>query len=171
MIDHLGLGRMAVLLVVALVVFGPERLPEIAGQLGRFLRKARGVLDNMSSEVKSTMGPELAEMDLRSMHPKRYLADLLNDEPAPVPAAPASAPDVRPPGSGAPGLVPEAPGTAAEPPQAALAPVVPVLPVGTDAMDLLRSTEDWGVELPAEWLAALNGHAPETSDARPDGPV
>lgn len=157
MIDHLGLGRMAVLLVVALVVFGPERLPEIAGQLGRFLRQARGVVDKMSAEVKTTMGPEIAEMDLRSLHPKRYLADLMNDDAADVsPRSAPSAPSAPVPGAGAPGLVAET-GTT---PTLAPLPVVAPAPVGSDAMDLLRSDEDWGAELPAEWLAALRGEDP-----------
>lgn len=80
MIDHLGLSRMAVLLVVALVIFGPEKLPEIASQIGRTLRKFRGTLNSMSSELRASVGPEMADLDLKSLHPKNFMADLMADE-------------------------------------------------------------------------------------------
>lgn len=140
MIENLSLSRMAVLLVVALVIFGPDRLPEIAAQLGRFLRQARGMFDNMSSELKSSMGPELADTDLRSLHPRRYLADLMDDSTPLPPASPAQA-----------ALQPAAP--------TAVPVVAGEAPVSPEAMDLLHSTEDWGGDLPQEWLDALGDEA------------
>lgn len=150
MIENLSLSRMAVLLVVALVVFGPERLPEIAAQLGRWIRQLRTTFDSMSSELKTSMGPELADMDLRSLHPKRYLADLLEDtEPQrPQPAASPASAD------------PQA-GLAAETPEPAVgtsapgAPDAAMMVENRDAMELLSSSDDWGGELPQEWLDAL----------------
>lgn len=142
MIENLSLSRMAVLLVVALVIFGPDRLPEIAAQLGRFLRQARGMFDNMSSELKSSMGPELADADLRSLHPRRYLADLMDDS------------------------TPEAPTSPAHPdePSGATAVAATDAPASPDAMQLLHSAEDWGGELPQEWLDALRD---DDADATP----
>jgi sec-independent protein translocase protein TatB len=81
-IDHLGIGRMAVLLVVALLVFGPERLPGIAAQAGRGLRQLRGTLDGLAAEIKGSVGPELADLDLTSLHPRTLFASLMaEDEP------------------------------------------------------------------------------------------
>ena len=39
MFENLGWGEIAVLLVLALFVFGPERLPGMAANAGRWLRK------------------------------------------------------------------------------------------------------------------------------------
>lgn len=41
--DFLGIGPMElmVILVIALIVFGPHRLPEIAAQLGKFMNQMR----------------------------------------------------------------------------------------------------------------------------------
>jgi sec-independent protein translocase protein TatB len=107
-IDHLGLGRMAVLLVVALLVFGPDRLPEIAAQLGRALRQVRTSLNGMQSEIRSSVGPEFADLDLASLNPRAYVASLLaDDEPAAeVLAAPAPVFEV-PTGSAAEDLLAE----------------------------------------------------------------
>lgn len=38
MLDSLGWGEMSVLLVLALFVFGPDRLPSLAADAGRALR-------------------------------------------------------------------------------------------------------------------------------------
>lgn len=79
MIDHLGLSRMAVLLVVALLVFGPDKLPEVATQVGRALRRLRGTFDDLSAELRTSVG---VDNDLRSLHPRAFLADLMAAEMA-----------------------------------------------------------------------------------------
>ena len=55
--EFMGIGPLELLLilVVALIVFGPNRLPEIAAQLGKFVRKMREV----SSELAREMNKEL----------------------------------------------------------------------------------------------------------------
>jgi sec-independent protein translocase protein TatB len=83
-LDHLGFGRLAVLLVLGLVVFGPERLPELAGQAGRAIRQIKRALSGMTAEIREAAGPELAGLDLASLHPRRLLADLTAEAPESV---------------------------------------------------------------------------------------
>jgi Tat protein translocase TatB subunit len=54
----LGIGyqEIAVILVAALVVFGPNRLPEVAGQAARFLKDARKMMTDLSSEFEKNAG-------------------------------------------------------------------------------------------------------------------
>lgn len=139
MIDHLGLGRLAVLMVAALVVFGPERLPELAAQLGRGLRQFRGMLDNMSAEVKASIGPELSDLDLQSLHPKTFIASLMEADAVPAEAAPV-AEATRPPELGDKvygSATIEAVVPASEPLHVGFE-----QPVGTDAMTLLHRPLD-----------------------------
>jgi sec-independent protein translocase protein TatB len=76
-IDHLGLGRLFVLGVVALLVFGPERLPELAGQAGRSIRRLRQSLSAMSADLQESSGIDVAE--LRRLDPRAVLRDALAD--------------------------------------------------------------------------------------------
>ncbi|MDP9183968.1 MAG: twin-arginine translocase TatA/TatE family subunit [Actinomycetota bacterium] len=79
MIDHLGLGRLFVLGVVSLLVFGPERLPELASQAGKGLRSLRRTLTGMSAELREAAGPELS--DLSALDPRAMLRDALSEPP------------------------------------------------------------------------------------------
>jgi sec-independent protein translocase protein TatB len=78
----LGWPEAAVLLLIGLFVFGPERLPGIAADAGRTLRKLRLYLKGMTDELKSELGPEVADLDLRSLHPREFVRKhLLEDDP------------------------------------------------------------------------------------------
>jgi sec-independent protein translocase protein TatA len=70
----IGFGELALILVIALIVFGPGRLPEIARTIGRFSRN----LKRMSSDFTSAMTKEL---DIEEEHKnlKKMSADLKTD--------------------------------------------------------------------------------------------
>ncbi len=52
----LGPAEILVIFVVALMVFGPNRLPEIARQVGRGFREFRKVQEDLRSELHNTVG-------------------------------------------------------------------------------------------------------------------
>jgi sec-independent protein translocase protein TatB len=81
--DQVGWGEMGVLLLLALFVFGPERLPTLARDLGRALRKGRQMLHGLTADLKAELGPEVGDLDLASLHPKRLVADLMREEEEP----------------------------------------------------------------------------------------
>ncbi|MCA1711320.1 MAG: Sec-independent protein translocase subunit TatB [Actinobacteria bacterium] len=88
MFNHLGWGEISVLLVLGLFVFGPERLPGMAAEAGRALRKVRTYAKGLTDDLKTELGPEIGDLDLRSLHPKTFVQKhLFEDEPA-APAAP-----------------------------------------------------------------------------------
>lgn len=91
MLDHLGWGEMLVIIVVALFVFGPERLPQVAGDAARMLRKLRELAQGATADLKSELGPEMADLDLTSLHPKTFVRKhLFEDGADPVRAVPAA---------------------------------------------------------------------------------
>jgi TatA/E family protein of Tat protein translocase len=52
---QLGPAEVLVILVVALLVFGPKRLPEVGRQVGRGLRELRKVQDTVRDEINSVI--------------------------------------------------------------------------------------------------------------------
>jgi Tat protein translocase TatB subunit len=58
---NIGPLELLVLLVIALVVVGPDKLPELGRTVGRFLRELRKVQDEMKDAVQFGLGDELKE--------------------------------------------------------------------------------------------------------------
>src|SRR5687767_9015744 len=52
----IGYQEMFVILVAALVIFGPGKLPEVAGQVGRWVRDFRRMTADLTGEFEKTVG-------------------------------------------------------------------------------------------------------------------
>lgn len=76
----LNFTKLLVLGVVALLVFGPERLPGIAAQAGRALRELRRMAEGAKSELQENLGPEFSQFDINDLNPKRFVRKHLMDE-------------------------------------------------------------------------------------------
>lgn len=84
MFNNLGWGEITALLVIALIVFGPERLPQVAADAGRMIRQLRKMATGLTDDLKAELGPEIGDLDLASLHPKRFVEKALaeaDDEP------------------------------------------------------------------------------------------
>lgn len=81
----LDLPKLIVLGVIALIVFGPQRLPEMAAQAGRALRELRRMAEGAKSELQQNLGPEFSQFDLNDINPRhfvrKHLLDDVGDEP------------------------------------------------------------------------------------------
>jgi sec-independent protein translocase protein TatB len=86
MFDHVGWAELVVLAVVGLVVLGPDRLPKAAADAARMLRQLRALARNATQDLKAELGPEMADLDLASLHPRRIVQSALWDDDEPVPA-------------------------------------------------------------------------------------
>ena len=89
----IGLPELAVIAFVAVLVFGPDKLPEFARQAGRLARQVRGFANQARDELREELGPEYADLELRDLDPrnivKRHIAEVLeedDDEPQRQPA-------------------------------------------------------------------------------------
>jgi sec-independent protein translocase protein TatB len=58
--------------ILAVIVLGPERLPEYAAKFGRFVRQARAMADRAKEQLKDEMGPEFSDIDWRAYDPRQY---------------------------------------------------------------------------------------------------
>lgn len=87
MFNNIGWGEMLLLLVVGLVVLGPERLPGAIRWASGTVRQARDYLSGATSQLKQELGPEfddlrepLSELQkLRGMTPRAALTKHLLD--------------------------------------------------------------------------------------------
>jgi sec-independent protein translocase protein TatB len=65
-------GEFLVLLLVAAIVIGPQRLPGYAEQLGALVRKARVWMKDAKTRIDSEMGDDAIDVDWTTLDPRRY---------------------------------------------------------------------------------------------------
>lgn len=90
----MGFGEIGVLLLAALFVFGPDRLPTVAAQAARLLRQLRLLAAGAREQLTDAIGPELRDLDvmkdltelnqLRRFDPKTIIASALMDDADPL---------------------------------------------------------------------------------------
>lgn len=101
--NFLGMGPMElmVILVLALIIFGPGKLPEIAGQVGRVVRDFRRTTAELSSEFNRTLSLEIEERKSAEAPapppPPGYETTYTPTADTPVAAEPSEAPPVATP--------------------------------------------------------------------------
>jgi sec-independent protein translocase protein TatB len=75
----LSIGKLLVLAVIAVVIFGPDQLPKVASQAGRALRELRRLADGARDDLRDGLGPEFAHFDLADLHPRNFVRKHLLD--------------------------------------------------------------------------------------------
>jgi sec-independent protein translocase protein TatB len=75
----IGLPELMVLIVVAVLVFGPDRLPDFARQAGRFLRQVRQFTQSARDDIRSELGPEFADFELTDLDPRRAVRKYMQE--------------------------------------------------------------------------------------------
>ena len=66
-----GLPEFLVIFVVAILVFGPDRLPDFARQAGRFLRQMKNFTTAARDDLRNELGPEFADLELSDLDPRK----------------------------------------------------------------------------------------------------
>ncbi|WP_299051169.1 sec-independent translocase [uncultured Nocardioides sp.] len=101
----IGLAEAAVIALVAVFVFGPEKVPELAKQAGQMLRRLRTLANSARDDLRRELGPEYADLELRDLDPReivrKHVIDAMNE-----PDEPAEKPRKRRAGVLAPGEIP-----------------------------------------------------------------
>ena len=74
-----GLPELAVIALVAVLVFGPDRLPEFARQAGRLVRQLRQFTQAARDDIRAELGPEYADFELTDLDPRRAVRKYIQD--------------------------------------------------------------------------------------------
>ncbi len=69
----IGVPEFMVILVVALLAFGPDRLPDFARQAGRMVRQVRKFAHSARDDIRAELGPEYADFQLNDLDPRKAI--------------------------------------------------------------------------------------------------
>ncbi|MFV5992918.1 sec-independent translocase [Streptomyces sp. NPDC056231] len=73
MFFDMGPLEVVTLAILAVLLFGPDKLPEIIQNVVGFLRKVREFSDSAKEEIRSELGPEFRDFEFEDLHPKTFV--------------------------------------------------------------------------------------------------
>ncbi|TRZ56458.1 MAG: Sec-independent protein secretion pathway component [Streptomycetaceae bacterium] len=89
MLFNIGPGEFLGLAIIAMILVGPERLPKVAVEAAKILKKLRDLAHVATAELKENLGPGFENLEPQDLHPKTFikkqLADLMEDKPVTTP--------------------------------------------------------------------------------------
>ncbi|WP_371330056.1 sec-independent translocase [Streptomyces sp. TP-A0356] len=65
--------KLVTLAILAVLLFGPDKLPEIIQNVAGFLRKVREISADAEQEIRSELGPGFEDFELQDLHPKTFV--------------------------------------------------------------------------------------------------
>ncbi|MFD8073133.1 Sec-independent protein translocase TatB [Streptomyces sp. NPDC059718] len=80
MFADIGPLEVATLIVLAVVLVGPDKLPKMVSDAMRTLRKIRELSQNAQASIRKELPPELKDLNLEDLNPKALVARSLGAE-------------------------------------------------------------------------------------------
>ena len=71
---NIGAGEFLTLCLLALVLIGPDKLPTVAVDAARLVKKARAMAQSATAELRENMGPGFEDLQVEDLHPKKLIA-------------------------------------------------------------------------------------------------
>ncbi|MEV8016234.1 sec-independent translocase [Streptomyces sp. NPDC086554] len=81
MFSDIGPLEVVALIILAVLVFGPDKLPKLIQDASRTIRKIREFSDSAKADIRSELGPEFKDFEFEDLNPKTFIRKQLdNDE-------------------------------------------------------------------------------------------
>jgi sec-independent protein translocase protein TatB len=78
--NDIGALEVVTLVVLAVLVFGPDKLPKVIQDVTRTIRKIREFSDSAKADIRSELGPEFKDFDFEDLNPKTFLRKQLDND-------------------------------------------------------------------------------------------
>ncbi|MFE5484578.1 sec-independent translocase [Streptomyces sp. NPDC056527] len=78
MFNDLGILELVTLVVLAVLVFGPDKLPKVIQDVSRFVRKVRDFSESAKADIRTELGPEFKDFEFEDLNPKTFLRKQLD---------------------------------------------------------------------------------------------
>lgn len=83
-----GAGEIIGLAILAMVLVGPDKLPQFAVEAAKMVKKLRGLATNATNELKENLGPGFEDLKPSDLNPKTFvkkqIESALEDTPTKV---------------------------------------------------------------------------------------
>ncbi|MFF9312824.1 sec-independent translocase [Streptomyces sp. NPDC014748] len=80
MFNDIGLPELATIIVLAMLVFGPDKLPKVIQDVTRTIRKIREFSESAKQDIRQELGPEFKDFEFEDLNPKTFLRKQLETD-------------------------------------------------------------------------------------------
>lgn len=79
-----GAGELLGLALLAIILVGPDRLPHLAVDAAKMIKKIRNISQTVTAELRQSLGPGFEDLQPSDLHPKKFIkkhiSNALNEE-------------------------------------------------------------------------------------------
>ena len=79
MFFDLGAGELLGLAVLGMILVGPERLPRLASDAAKLVKKLRSISNSATAELRDNLGPGFENLQPSDLNPKTFIKKQIND--------------------------------------------------------------------------------------------
>ena len=79
MFFDLGAGELLGLAVLGMILVGPERLPRLASDAAKLVKKLRSISNSATAELRENLGPGFEDLQPSDLNPKTFIKKQIND--------------------------------------------------------------------------------------------
>lgn len=79
MFNDIGALELLTLGILAVLVFGPDKLPKVIQDVTRTIRKIREFSDSAKEDIRSELGPQFKDFEFEDLNPKTFIRKQLMD--------------------------------------------------------------------------------------------
>jgi sec-independent protein translocase protein TatB len=78
--NDIGTLELVTLVVLAVLVFGPEKLPKLIQDISRTIRKIRDFSESAKQDIREELGPEFKDFEFQDLNPKTFIQKQLQND-------------------------------------------------------------------------------------------
>ena len=80
MFNDVGPLELVTLIVLAVLVFGPDKLPKVIQDVTRTIRKIREFSESAKQDIRQELGPEFKDFEFDDLNPKTFIRKQLDND-------------------------------------------------------------------------------------------
>ena len=80
MFNDIGALELVTIIVLAVLVFGPDKLPKVIQDVMRTVRKIREFSESAKQDIRQELGPEFKDFEFEDLNPKTFIRKQLDND-------------------------------------------------------------------------------------------
>jgi sec-independent protein translocase protein TatB len=78
--NDIGPLELVTIVVIAVLVFGPDKLPKMIQDVARTIRKIREFSESAKQDIRNELGPEFKDFEFEDLNPKTFIRKQLDND-------------------------------------------------------------------------------------------